>query len=157
MEERKEAVLDKLVRARRELLETAGTLNEEQWERKVFSEEEEWRVSDLFRHVVSSEQSMTRLIETIRDGGEGVPADFDLVRWNARGVQKTKEKTTPELSADLTTNRTHLLGVIDSLGEGDWDKQGRHGSMRMMTIEEILHLIADHEIRHLADIKKAVG
>jgi hypothetical protein len=122
----------------------------------VFSESAEWQVSDLLRHDVSAEHSMTRLIENIRDGGEGASADFDLTRWNASRVQKAKAKSIEDLTADLAQNRTYLLGVIDSLDEADLDKKGRHGSLRIMSIEEILHLIADHEQRHMADIQQAL-
>jgi hypothetical protein len=100
---------------------------------------------------------MTRLIENIRDGGEGASPEFDLTRWNDSRVKKARHKTIADLTADLTQNRTHLLGVIESLGEDDWDKRGRHGSLRIMSIEEILHLIADHEERHMGDIRQAVA
>lgn len=157
MSDRKEVVVKKLEEVRAALLDTAATITAEQWEQKVFSESEEWQVLDLFRHVVSAEHSMTRLIENIRDGGEGASPDFDLTRWNDRGVQKARHKTIGDLTADLAQNRAYLLGVIESLGENDWDKNGRHGSMRIMSIEEILHLIADHEERHMADIRRAVA
>ncbi|MFZ0545968.1 MAG: DinB family protein [Candidatus Promineifilaceae bacterium] len=157
MADRKEVVLEKLERVRASLLDLVGTIEDEQWERKVFSEEEAWRVSDLLRHVVSAEHSMTRLIENIRDGGEGASPDFDLMRWNASRVQKAIQKSVSDLTADLAKNRTYLLGVIQNLSEDDLDKKGRHGSMRIMSIEEILHLIADHEEHHMGDIQQAIS
>jgi uncharacterized damage-inducible protein DinB len=157
MTDRKEAIVKKLEGVRASLLDMAATIPDDQWERRVFPESEEWQVSDLFRHVVSAEHSMTRLIENIRDGGEGASPEFDLTRWNDSRVKKARHKTIADLTADLTQNRTHLLGVIESLGEDDWDKRGRHGSLRIMSIEEILHLIADHEERHMGDIRQAVA
>jgi uncharacterized damage-inducible protein DinB len=156
MTERKQTVLTKLETVRGSLLDMVETIEEQSWTQPVFSESAEWQVSDLLRHVVSAEHSMTRLIENIRDGGEGASADFDLTRWNASRVQKAKAKSIEDLTADLAQNRTYLLGVIDSLDEADLDKKGRHGSLRIMSIEEILHLIADHEQRHMADIQQAL-
>jgi hypothetical protein len=157
MTNRKEELLGKLERVRGALLDLVGTIEGDKWQQQVFSESDEWQVSDLLRHVVSAEQSMTRLVENIREGGEGASPDFDLTRWNARGVQKARQKSVEELTAELAQNRAYLLGVIESLGEDDWDKKGRHGSLRIMTIEEILHLIADHEERHMEDIQRAVS
>lgn len=157
MPDRKEVLLKKLEGVRASLLDTAAAITADQWERKVFSESEEWQVLDLFRHIVSAEQSMTRLIENIRDGGEGASADFDLTRWNDSRVKKVRHKTIGDLTVDLAQNRAYLLGVIESLGEDDWDKKGRHGSLRIMSIEEILNLIADHEEHHMEDIQAAIA
>jgi uncharacterized protein (TIGR03083 family) len=156
MADRKANVLEKLAEVRQALLEMVAQIEAEAWERKVFSESEEWRVSDLFRHVVGAEPSMARLIENIRDGGQGASPDFDLARWNDSRVKKSRHKTIADLTADLTKNRADLLEVVDTLDEDDWDKQGLHGSLEMMTIEEILHRIADHEAHHMADIQQAV-
>jgi hypothetical protein len=157
MSDRKEVVVKKLEGVRASLLDMAATIEDEQWERKVFSESEEWQVSDLFRHIVSAEHSMTRLIENIRDGGEGASPEFDLTRWNDSRVKKARHRTIADLTADLTQNRADLLEVVDTLHEDDWDKQGLHGSLEMMTIEEILHRIADHEAHHMRDIQQAVA
>jgi uncharacterized damage-inducible protein DinB len=157
MTERKETIVQKLEQVRGSLLNLVGTIEEEAWARQVFSESAEWQVSDLFRHIVSAEHSMTRLIENIRDGGEGASAEFDLTRWNASRVEKAKNKSIEELTAELETNRAYLRNVISSLNDDDLDRKGRHGSMRIMSIEEILNLIADHESHHMADIQQAVN
>ena len=157
MEDRKAIVLRKLERVREELLALVGDVDEAAWERSVFSESDEWLVSDLFRHIVDAEAGMTGLIKNIRDGGTGVPPDFDLVRWNASQVKKTKEKSIDDLTADLVKNRAKLLNVVETLEEEDWDKKGRHASLIIMTIEEVLHRIADHESEHTEDIRRALA
>jgi hypothetical protein len=100
---------------------------------------------------------MTRLIVQIQGGGEGVPPDFDLHRWNQRAVSKLQDKTVADLLAGMVDSRIELLDVIDSLDDADWDKQGRHASLRIMTIEEVCHLIADHEQAHAALMKEALA
>ena len=157
MSDSKKATLRaKLEANRQELISTLQPLTEKQWNIVVFSEGEGWRVSDLLRHLVDAERSMTNLIDNIRKGGEGVPADFDLQRWNSRNVGKAKEKSPDVLFGELETNRIRLLELLDSIQDEDWDKQGRHGSLRMMTVEEILNLIADHESWHGNDIRQAI-
>jgi len=154
--EKKQAIHDKLSDVRVNLLSLVKSLEEGQWKTKVFSEEADWTVLDLLRHVTDAEASMTSLMELIRKGGEGVPADFDLRRWNARRAEKTRKKTLIDLERELSTNRTRLLEFLESLEDADWAKSGRHGSLRILSIEETLNLIADHENSHLEDMRRAI-
>ena len=156
-DERKEAIKEKLTVTRQELYDTLGGLTAEQWEAHGYSDGSEWRIVDILRHVADSEPGQTRLMIQIKGGGEGVPADFDLHRWNQRVVTKSAEKGPEELLAGMAQNRAALLDFIDSLDEADWDKRGRHASLQIMSIEEICHLIADHERGHVAGIRETLS
>lgn len=155
--DRETLVLDKLAASRAATLELAAMLTDEDWDRPAYGEGSDWRVIDMLRHVADSERGMTALIVQVQNGGEGVPADFDLDRWNRRAVAKLAEKPPAELLEDMAANRTNLLAVINSLDEADWDKRGRHASLRILSIEEVCHLIADHEQLHAQMIKEAVA
>lgn len=155
-EAKKVEIFQKLAGSRQALLTLFDELEQSQWESVVYSEDAEWTVKDLFGHLVDAEKGMTRLIEVIKEGGGGAPADFDLARWNARAVRKSSEKSATELRDAMTGNRAHLLQVLDTMTGSDWEKKGRHSSLRIMTVEEILHLIADHECRHMEDINRAL-
>src|SRR5215207_638461 len=114
MSNSKKATLHAKLEANRQALhQTLQGLNDNQWNTIVFSEGEGWRVSDLLRHLVDAERSMTNLIDNICKGGEGVPADFDLQRWNNRNVNKAKEKSPDLLFEELEANRTRLVGLLD--------------------------------------------
>jgi uncharacterized protein (TIGR03083 family) len=155
--EREVLVKAKLAASREEMLALASSLDESDWNRLSYAEGSEWRLIDILRHVADSERGMTRLIVQIQGGGEGVPPDFDLHRWNQRAVSKLEDKTVADLLAGMDASRAELLAVIDSLDDGDWDKQGRHASLRIMTIEEVCHLIADHEQGHATLMKEALA
>ena len=155
---KKEEIREALSGARQELLSLLSGLGEWQWAAPVFTHEEEdgWSVADVLRHLVDSERGMTAQMKIIAEGGEGVPPDFDLSRWNARAVARAKDKVPAELLAEMEKNRERLFDFIDSLAAEDWNKKGRHASLRIMSIEEIARLIADHERRHTADIQAAL-
>jgi hypothetical protein len=112
---------------------------------------------DLLRHLVWAEGGMLRLMRQIRAGEEGVPADFDLNRYNASGINKLKDQMPADLLVRLEQNRGDLLSFVEALEEGDWEKKGRHGSLRIMTIKEILELVASHEEQHLSDMRHALS
>lgn len=156
-DERKEAIKAKLAANREAFMATMDELSAEQWDLQAYSEGSEWRVVDILRHVADSERGMTALMVQIKAGGGGVPEDFDLARWNQRVVNKLADKGPRELLAGMADSRQALLEFIDSLEETDWGKKGRHASLKIMTIEEVCHLIADHEALHLAGIHEALG
>ncbi len=157
MTEQKAELKIKLAENRAALFALLQGLDEGDWETAVYSEDTIWTVSDMIRHLEGAERSMISLMAQIRDGSSGVPEDFDLARWNASRIKKAKEKRPFELMVDMEKNREDLLIFMDSLTDEDWQKKGRHGSLRIMTIEETCHIIADHEAIHTIDIKGALS
>lgn len=147
----------KLAENRAALFALLQGLTDEQWETAVFSEETIWAVSDMVRHLEGAERSMIALMSNIQQGGEGASEDFDLARFNASRIKKAKEKRPFELMADMEKNREDLLTFIESLTDEDWQKRGRHGSLRIMSIEEICNTLANHEAIHAYDIRAAIG
>lgn len=152
-----ETLKQELIDARIQLLETVVGLSEEELATAVYSEETVWTVADLVRHLAGAESSMTRLMQGIQAGGSGASPDFDLARWNASRIAKVKDKSHAEIIQTMSENREQLFAFIDSLEPADWDKEGRHGSLKIMSIGEICEIIASHERQHLADIKEALG
>ncbi len=155
--DKKETIKQDLIDARVQLLETIVGLSDEELATAVYSEETVWTVGDLIRHLASAESSMTRLMQGIQAGGDGAAPDFDLARWNASRIAKVKDKAHTEIIQSMSQNRERLFAFIDSLEPADWDKEGRHGSLKIMSITEICEIIASHERHHLADIREALG
>ena len=155
--EQKANIQDKLAQNRAALFTLLQGLTDEQWQTAVFSEDTIWTVADMVRHLEGAERSMIALMANIQQGGEGASEDFDLARFNASRIKKSKEQQPLDLMETMEKNREDLLVFMDSLTEEDWQKKGRHGSLHIMTIEEICHIIADHEATHAHDIAQAIG
>lgn len=153
----KRLVTKKLAKSRSDLLELVRDFDEETWGTAVYADDKSWTIVDLLRHLTDAERGMTRLMEIIRQGGEGVPPDFDLSRWNKRVVEKLADQTPDNLLQTMRTNREKLHQFVGSIENPDWAKKGRHGSGRILSIEQICHLIADHEASHIQDIRKAIA
>lgn len=155
----RKTIMEKLAATRADLVKVARELDWDSWTHPVYGHggEKEWSAMDLLRHLVWAEGGMLRLMRQIRAGEEGAPADFDLDRYNAAGVSKLKDEMPADLLLHLEKNRKELLAFVESLEEGDWEKKGRHGSLRIMSIQEILERIADHEAQHLADLREALS
>lgn len=146
----------KLNDARAELMAFFDGLDEAKWETAVYHEETTWTITDILRHLVDAERGMMGMMMQWQRGKNPVPPDFDLERWNNRAIEKSAEKNPNELLAEFRKNRIDLLSYINTIKPDDWEKQGRHGSLRIMSIEEVCHLIANHEMDHLRVMKEAV-
>lgn len=159
MSEKKEGIVGKLTAVRADFLTYMAGLDGAGWETAVFSEEttEPWNVTDVVRHLADAEWGMTGLMMNIQSGKGGVPEDFDTNKWNSRSVAKRKAKTPAELLDEMAQNRQRLFAFLDTLSDDDWAKEGRHASLNIYSIEQICHVIADHESLHLQNIREAVG
>lgn len=157
MSNQRETLQQQLSNSRAALLQCLQPLDEAQWQTVVFSEENQWTAADILRHLVEAQRGMTMQIAQIQAGGTGVPEEFDLARWNNRGVSKNQSKTPAELLAELEEGRVNLLMLLENISEADWEKKGRHGSGRILTITQIFQIIAEHEVTHSNDIKQALN
>lgn len=157
--EKQEAVKQKLAETRERLLAVARELDREEWSHPVYVHDDEtkWTAAELLRHLVWAEGGMLRMMRQVKEGGTGVPEDFEIDRYNAKGVEKLGDKMPAELMEMMAENRQQVLAFIDTLDADDWEKEGRHGSLRIMTIEEVLETIAAHEAQHLEDLREALG
>ncbi|MHA2102933.1 MAG: DinB family protein [Candidatus Hodarchaeales archaeon] len=156
LENKKEELNKKLSRIRNDFLELIGNLSIEEQNQRISPKEESWTILDTVKHLYEAEDGMTRLMTGILGGSEGVPQDFDLNRWNRRIVEKMTEKTLEMMLSGLKDSRQRLLDFLMTLEEPDFERKGRHGTLKVMTIEEILNLIGDHEKNHLDKIKDAL-
>ena len=123
----RKAIMEKLAATRAELVEACRELDRDTWTHPIYAhgEENEWTAIDLLRHLVWAEGGMLRLMRQIRAGEEGVPADFDLDRYNAAGIDRLENEMPSDLLLRLEENRKELLAFVNSLEEGGWEKKGR--------------------------------
>jgi len=155
--EKKAEIKAYLNSARQALLTAVSPLTSTDWANPIYSEGSTWQISDILRHVVDSQSGMTLLMQGIQKGGGGVPEDFDLARWNKKRVKKYDEKSPADLLAQLDQEQVTLFTFIDTVEADDWAKSGRHATLRIMSIEEICRLIADHETIHAGEITAAIS
>lgn len=157
MDNRKAAVLNRLNKTRSDFMAGLVSLDSAAWQTAVYSAEGDddalWTVGDIIRHLLNAEKGMTGLMVKIKETGEGVPDNFDRDWYNRRQVKKIKDRTPQELIEDFRKNREALLAFIETLEPEDWDKKGRHASLKIMSIEEICYTIAEHEHAHFTEFQ----
>lgn len=122
------------------------------WDLAVHDDGQSWTARQILIHIMDAQRGMLMQITRIQAGQETVSPTFDLNRWNNRQVEKNAAKTVEGLIDELTSDRERLIETLHGLSEADLDKEGRHGSGMIMSIEQIARLVGQHELAHIETI-----
>lgn len=121
--------------------------------KSIYTDGASWSVHQVIAHLVDAEDSLPRLFRYIVDGGEGVPQDFDLNRYNERAVEKLEALTIDELAALFMERRKRTIEFISSLRDEDFSKEGFHPFLGQAAVKEMIRLFYIHAQIHLRDIR----
>ncbi len=155
--DRKHELHDHLNATREVVLELVGTLQPEDWERKVQGDDGLWTVKAVMLHIATSETGQLGTAKAIIEGKSTVPDDFDLNRYTNRQVERNAAKTPPEILFGMAESRQKLLALLDQVTEEDMAKRGKHARGDVLTLEQLFYRIGEHEAEHAELIKKALG
>lgn len=156
MSARIERLKGNLVDGRKRLYEVFDQVGD-RWETQVYSDGAAWTVRQLGIHLVITDKGHNNMLMSIAKGENTIPEDFDLERFNKRSVEKRAEMTVPEIREALDKGAAERLAWLDSIEESALDKQGRHGSMHILSISQILKVIAHHDSDHANDVAKVLN
>ncbi len=149
---------ERVNRLKKDLLQTRDYTNavldqvDDRWDTLVYSDGLKWSVRQLLHHLADADRGHNNQVMGIAQGRNIIPEDFDVERYNASITRKTSEKTVEESRASLEKSRQELLDWLNTLDETTLDKKGRHASLRIMSIENIVLFMAKHEQDHVNDI-----
>ncbi len=130
----------------------------DRWNTQVYADGAAWTVHQLAVHLAISDRGQTNVVMGIAEGREIVPPDFDLERYNRRSVEKRAEMSVDDARAEMSTSREQLNAWLDTIDDPVLDRQGRHASMRILSIEQfLLDKMAGHERAHASDIARMLG
>jgi uncharacterized protein (TIGR03083 family) len=130
----------------------------DRWDAPVYSEGAAWNVRQLLMHLAITDQAHNNMVMGFAEGREIVPADFDVERYNRRSVEKRADMTPEQARQSLAESRGALLQWLDGVtDESVYEKTGRHGSMNIYSIRQILRLMGQHEQNHALDIARVLG
>jgi hypothetical protein len=113
---------------------------------------EEWSAYDCLRHIVDTERSVfpARVGYLLR--GE----DFPAFNPDEEG-KKPRENITPiELAAEFARLRAGSLALLSKVGEGDLNRTARHQELGMVTLGEMIHEWAGHDLMHTVQGERAL-
>lgn len=148
---------ERLAQARDNLKKLLASLSEEQWQMTVISEGQTWTVADIVAHLLENEKGMSIHVHKIRQGKETVPENFNLEEWNAGLKSRTQTLDPHSLLEGLDQARARTLRELETIGDEEWRRTGRHPRNGLITIEQYYETMAHHDDWHANDIRRALG
>ena len=110
-----------------------------------------WRPRDVVGHLISAELNdwMPR-VRKVLEHGTSQPFDpFDRFAH----IERDRDATLDELVARFAGLRTESLAALaSSVGPGDLDRRGLHGSLGEVTMRELLATWSVHDLDHISQI-----
>lgn len=112
----------------------------------------EWSALDCLQHLVETERTVfpARITHLLR--GEDFPG-FDPARQGAR----TGALPAPaELAGEFYRLRKGSLALLDRLVPADLKRKARHQELGTVTMEELIHQWAGHDLMHTVQAERAL-
>lgn len=121
-------------------------------EEQIYSEGAQWTLRQLAIHLALADIGHNRMVFSYANDKEFIPADYDTDRYNKRSVEKQAGMTIEQARASLLNSRQEFLTWLDNLDENILQKTGRHATLKIMTLEEIIGIMCSHEEAHAKDM-----
>jgi DinB family protein len=133
-----------------------SNVQEDQWQKEVYTEGTTWSIRNMLSHFVTSERGLLKLFEQIRQGGMGASEDFSIDRYNAAMQERTKSATPQELLEQYKEVRANTIAWVSGLKESELEITGRHPFLGQTVIREMIKMLYIHNLTHYRDMKKAL-
>lgn len=112
---------------------------------------EEWSAVECLQHILDTEQIFPRRVMALRQG-QDVPA-FDPLQ---EGSQGTGEASPAELAATFARMRAENLALLAGVREEEFERGGMHSELGPVTLGQLLHEWAAHDLDHTIQAERAV-
>lgn len=150
-----EKYISRLTKARERLndvLDAAQPYSDEQ----LYSDGAQWTVRQLAIHLAIADKGHNKMLEYISRGENLIPEDYDLNRYNKRSVEKSDDMTFEQARQSLAQSRQELLEWLENIDDATLEKEGRHASLHILTIAQIMNVMSRHEEGHASDLEAFV-
>jgi hypothetical protein len=115
-----------------------------------------WSVRLTLAHVGSAQRSHLAIARRLASGQAVELPGFDLDAWNAAEVEKRADWSVGEVLADLELGHQEAMQFLESLDLGQLAISGHHPALGMVSVEQVLRVIAVHDKLHLRDIHQLI-
>ena len=131
-------------------IQLASTLPPELFQRRPAPKE--WSAYDCLRHIVDTESAVfpPRVGYLLR--GE----DFPAFNPDEKGKEPAGKSAPIELAGEFARRRAESLALLAKVGEGDLNRTARHQELGMVTLGEMIHEWAGHDLMHTVQGERAL-
>lgn len=112
----------------------------------------EWSAVDCLQHLVDTERWVfPARVEAILAG-----QDFPAFDPDSQGTKSDVTQSPAALAAEFSRLRTEGLAVLKKVTDADLQRQARHSELGVVTMNELLHEWAGHDLMHTVQAERAL-
>lgn len=112
----------------------------------------EWSALECLQHLVDVERSVFPVrIKAILAG-----QDFPAFDPDSHGTKSSNDLIKEELAEEFASLRTANLELFDQITQSDLARQARHQELGIITMSELLHEWAAHDLMHTVQAERAL-
>lgn len=112
----------------------------------------EWSALECLQHLVDTERWVFPARVRFLLAGQDFPA-FDP---DSQGAQPTVDQNPASLAAEFARLRAEGLRALDQVSVVDLPRQARHSELGIVTLGELLHEWAGHDLMHTVQAERAL-
>jgi hypothetical protein len=112
----------------------------------------EWSALDCLRHLLNTEQYVFPVrVEAFLAG-----RDFEAFDPDTQGTQLEANRKPADLAAEFVRYRTASLAALSRVTPADLSRTARHSELGIVSLNEMLHEWAAHDLMHTVQAERAV-
>jgi hypothetical protein len=112
----------------------------------------EWSAVGCLQHLVDTEREVFPLrVEAILSG-----QDFPAFDPDSQGTQPNVTQSAADLAAEFARLRSDGLAVLKKVTPADLERQARHSELGIVTLSQLLHEWAGHDLMHTVQAERAL-
>ncbi|GAB4423748.1 MAG: hypothetical protein Kow0031_02400 [Anaerolineae bacterium] len=113
----------------------------------------EWTIKDVLAHIIGWDRRVIAILPLIVNDRAGEVPGVDVADHNARSVAAGRQKSLPELLAEIRQTHQEIMTMISGLEHREIDRRHERNG-RVITIRSyIIQIMVDHERQHAAEIE----
>lgn len=112
----------------------------------------EWSAMDCLQHLVDAERWVFPARVRFLLAGQDFPA-FDP---DSQGIKPTVDQSPAGLAVEFARLRADSLQALDAVTLTDLSRQARHQELGMVSLSELLHEWAAHDLMHTVQAERAL-
>ena len=112
----------------------------------------EWSAIECLQHLVDTE----RLVFPVRLQALLAGRDFDAFDPDTQGTVPVATLTPADLAAEFSRHRAASLAALAQVADTDLSRTARHSELGTVTLAELLHEWAAHDLNHTIQAERAM-
>ena len=141
-----------------ELLVMLGSLQPEQMHSAVYAHgtAAEWTVQALLAHMANAAEGMLQIAQAVARGGNPVPEDWDVDRWNQSQVRKDAAEPAASLISRIQKAHASWIEFVGVVSDLELERMGRHPIGRTLSVKQMVQTHALHQVQHIRELAAAL-